>query len=70
MTNITPSFRGCLDYIWLSVGHWDVEDTLSMPYCEEDGPDPANIRFGPIPNETFPSDHLAIACTIHLASRQ
>lgn len=70
MTNITASFRGCLDYVWLSAGHWQVKDTLSMPYSEEDGPDPADIAFRPIPNEHFPSDHLAIACTIELASRQ
>jgi mRNA deadenylase 3'-5' endonuclease subunit Ccr4 len=70
MTNITPSFRGCLDYIWLSAGHWDVKDTLSMPYSEEDGPDPANIKFRSMPNENFPSDHLAIACIIELYSRE
>ena len=69
MTNITPSFRGCLDYIWLSRGDWHVADTLGMPYHEVSGPDPADIPFDAIPDEKFPSDHLAIACTIELTQR-
>ena len=64
MTNVTPSFRGCLDYIWLSRGDWHVKNTLGMPYHEQLGPDPADIPFGAIPDARYPSDHLAIACTI------
>ncbi|KXZ45485.1 hypothetical protein GPECTOR_54g226 [Gonium pectorale] len=28
----TAGFRGCLDYVWVSRGHWALSATLDMPY--------------------------------------
>eukprot|EP00887_Chlorella_sp_A99_P006946 scaffold2.g6946.t1 len=30
-TNCTASFRGTLDYVWLSEGHWEVVEALELP---------------------------------------
>ena len=68
MTNATPGFSGCLDYIWLSPG-WQVAETLAMPYNDQLGSDPEHVPFGPIPDETFPSDHVAIGCVINLVAK-
>lgn len=73
LTTRTTSFSGCLDYIWLSKQHFQVAQTLAMPY-----PDPGSVPrgspddllsssvFGPCPNELFPSDHLAVGCDVAL----
>lgn len=66
LTTRTSHFEGCLDYIWLSRGHWEVQSTLEMPYSEpaEAGP-PGGIskqELGTCPNKQQPSDHLAIGC--------
>lgn len=66
LTTRTKSFHGCLDYVWLSKQHWDVQDTMKMPYEEpQDIGPPEGISYdelGTCPNKTQPSDHLAIGC--------
>lgn len=68
LTTRTPTFAGCLDYIWVSRGHWDVQCTLSLPYEEPSTwVDPlTDVDFAPIPNEEFPSDHIAMGCILRL----
>ncbi len=74
LTTRTATFDGVLDYIFVSVPHWHVVRTLRMPYEEPDeavppSAIPVKARYGglgPIPNATFPSDHLAMACDLAL----
>ena len=62
---------GCLDYIFLR-GPFTVIEVLEMPYEEKQDSDGAfkdlrkSVRFGPIPNAAFPSDHLSICCGVQL----
>ncbi len=37
VTNKTPQFAGCLDYLWVSPQHWEVAQALELPYCWEKG---------------------------------
>ena len=62
LTTQTDFFMGCLDYVWLSRDHWTVTHTLSMPYDVDRGPTPQGVGFRPIPDDEFPSDHLAMGC--------
>ena len=70
MTTRTGTFAGNLDYIWLSKQHFEVTAVMDMPYEI-----PAEERLGQsklkellpaIPNQWFPSDHLAIGCDVVL----
>ena len=71
VTNATGNFAGCLDYIFLR-GFASVAHVLGMPYDEKlSGESPQNeshlkadVKFGPIPDKHFPSDHLPICCGI------
>ena len=69
VTNNTATFRGTLDYIWLA-GADDiaVASVLEMPYGDT-ALTPDDVRLAPIPDENFPSDHLAIAARLHLHGR-
>merc|ERR1712194_1965 len=53
-----PDFMGCLDYIFLSKSHWEVDDVLPIPNEEE-----ATER-GVMPNRFEPSDHLMLSATL------
>ena len=63
----------CKDYIWVgyagqAIGRCEavsptVLQVLEMPYDPEFG-----AKFSPIPNKTWPSDHLALGCTFVLPS--
>lgn len=66
VTNCTENFRGCLDYVWLSRGSWQVQATLATPYNEGAGPDPKDVDLPPLPNADHPSDHLPVACKVTL----
>lgn len=66
LTTQTAWFKGCLDYIFLSSGHWTVTHVLDMPYRVVEGIEPQVEGFGPIPDGEFPSDHLAMGCQIVL----
>lgn len=67
--------RSTLDYVWLSRGQWAVSEALSPPY-RFDVPahgqaaavrDPEDVSdLPPIPNQHFPSDHLALGFRLHL----
>lgn len=58
LTTQTGSFAGCLDYIWLS-HHWQVHRVLQLPFeLKRGGPKTAGFRA--IPDDVFPSDHMAI----------
>jgi len=63
LTTCTPSFSGCLDYIWLTSANWHVTEVLRMPrgssHRDQNG---KSSPFPPIPNAHFPSDHLVMAC--------
>ena len=58
LTTHADDFAGCLDYCWISPAI-EVMEVLAMPY-ELNAP----VVFGKIPSAEFPSDHLAIACTL------
>jgi CCR4-NOT transcription complex subunit 6 len=75
VTNKTASFAGCLDYVWLSRGHWAVSAALHPPYRFDRPPpgqpaqvaDPGDVSdLPPIPNQHFPSDHLALGFRLHM----
>ncbi|PSC74002.1 Ccr4p [Micractinium conductrix] len=75
LTNCTPSFRGCLDYCWLSQGHWAVREALELPYRFDPAPpgapaavvDPEHVTdLPPLPDERHPSDHLPLGFRLTL----
>jgi len=68
LTTKTASFAGTLDYVWLSKEHFKVLQTLSLPYTPPPSwTDPmTDVDFPPIPNEHYPSDHLAMGCVLEL----
>lgn len=57
-TNYTSGFNGCLDYIFYDKSKLEVAEVVPMPTHEEVT---QNIA---IPNIHFPSDHIAIVCTL------
>ena len=61
-TNKTNRFSGCLDYVWHTPAHFTVVSSLPLPYSGE----AAAARFPAIPNQDYPSDHLAMGCTLQL----
>lgn len=66
-TNHTPSFTGCLDYVWLSRGDWQVVGAMAMPGGSEGGePNQATPGYGPLPSATEPSDHVALGFCLRL----
>ena len=69
ITNNTASFRGALDYVWFGgADDFSVSSVLELPYAET-SPRPEDIDLLPMPNEHFPSDHLAVGATLQLLSR-
>lgn len=52
-----PVFQDTLDYIFLSPGHWQVDDVEPLPHRSE-------VKDGPFPNEREPSDHVLIAANL------
>jgi CCR4-NOT transcription complex subunit 6 len=64
LTNKTDKFAGCLDYVFVSKGDWEVVSGLGMPYGADAPAEPADVVFPPIPNEIYPSDHLAVGCRL------
>ncbi|XP_054716964.1 2',5'-phosphodiesterase 12-like [Uloborus diversus] len=57
-TNYTEEFKGCLDYIFYSTKYLKVTDIVPMPSHEA-----VSAHVG-LPNEYFPSDHIALVCTL------
>ncbi|XP_042912398.2 2',5'-phosphodiesterase 12 [Parasteatoda tepidariorum] len=57
-TNYTEEFYGCLDYIFYSKNKLTVSEVVPMPRHED-----VIAQIG-LPNEYFPSDHLALVCTL------
>lgn len=66
LTTKTHIFAGCLDYLWCSAGNWAVTALLDLPYPDGSGPDPSTVEIGMMPDELFPSDHLAIGADLRL----
>lgn len=68
LTTKTPGFAGCLDYLWLSESHFEVLQTLEMPYGGADEiTDPDDVTdLPPLPDEHHPSDHIAMGCVVKL----
>lgn len=68
LTHKTNRFAGCLDYIWITPDCLEVAETLAMPYEEPEDLSmiPLALPFGPIPNEAFGSDHLALGAVLLL----
>ncbi|GIL47037.1 hypothetical protein Vafri_3872 [Volvox africanus] len=70
LTTRTATFAGCLDYIFVSPQHFDVTSTLDFPYDLPLGSydtvrDPlSDVKFPPIPNGAFPSDHLSLVALL------
>jgi CCR4-NOT transcription complex subunit 6 len=72
-TNRTPGFTGCLDYIFFSAKNFfEVSEILEMPFGsdgsgvvgEEEKEAEVLGSFPPIPNEVWPSDHLAVGAKL------
>jgi len=71
-TNRTPGFTGCLDYIFFTSNSFQVSEILKMPFGSDDGSgkveeeEEAEVirKFPPIPNEVWPSDHLAVGAKL------
>lgn len=57
-TNYTKGFNGCLDYIFYDLNKLKVTEVIPFPTHEEVTQNVA------IPNIFFPSDHLALVCTL------
>lgn len=57
-TNFTEEFQGCLDYIFYSKNSLEVTDVVPMPSHEK-----VIAQIG-LPSEYFPSDHIALVCTL------
>ncbi|CAL1284914.1 unnamed protein product [Larinioides sclopetarius] len=57
-TNYTAEFSGCLDYIFYNKDILDVIDVVPMPRHEQVTAQKA------LPSEYFPSDHIALICTL------
>lgn len=57
-TNFTEEFQGCLDYIFYNKNSLEVTDIVPMPSHEK-----VSSQIG-LPNEYFPSDHIALVCTL------
>jgi len=65
-----------LDYLFLSRGQFEVEETLEMPYSQrrqqrgtEVAQQPTSVpaqEFPAAPNAVFPSDHLAVGAKLTL----
>lgn len=65
----SASFQGCLDYIFYYREWFDVVEVLEMPYEDEEHLKEEVMRaFGPIPDEAWPSDHLAVGCRLQWKS--
>ena len=41
-----------------------VVEVLEMPYPASEDPHPENVDLPPMPNRDYPSDHLAVGCTL------
>eukprot|EP01012_Entosiphon_sulcatum_P031967 TRINITY_DN4069_c0_g1_i1.p1 TRINITY_DN4069_c0_g1~~TRINITY_DN4069_c0_g1_i1.p1 ORF type:complete len:356 (-),score=48.81 TRINITY_DN4069_c0_g1_i1:2-1069(-) len=49
LSNFTPKFQGCIDYIWYSPGNIQLLSVLRPPQST-----------GPFPDSSMPSDHIAL----------
>lgn len=66
-TNHTPGFSGCLDYVLCSPLHFNVVGVLDMPYAWGEGEGDGACwleEFEYMPNEIYPSDHLAVGAQL------
>ena len=69
ITNNTATFRGTLDYIWFAGSDdFSVASVLELPYADT-ALTPDDVRLAPMPDDKFPSDHLAVAARMHLRGR-
>lgn len=57
-TNYTPTFSGCLDYIYYERENLGVEQVVPMPSKEE------IAAFEGLPSVIFPSDHIALCADL------
>ena len=57
-TNFVASFMASLDYILVDGNHLEVVREIPMPSHDD------IISHVALPNEVFPSDHLAIGCEV------
>jgi len=64
VTNYTSTYKGVLDYVWVNESLAAVA-CLEMPTEEE----LRGIDDSPLPNSSFPSDHVAICVDIRMASQ-
>lgn len=70
VTNKHPGFAGCLDYVWVSKRRLTVAGTLAMPYetlgLRNVPEDPERTPFVSIPDDVWPSDHLAVGAVLEI----
>eukprot|EP00939_MAST-03C_sp_MAST-3C-sp1_P000318 g318.t1 len=60
-TNVTPTYRGWLSHIFVG-SDLDVSGLLTLPF-DPSKPGEAT-KFGPIPSEFFPSDHVPLGAIV------
>lgn len=78
LTTKTASFEGCLDYVWVSKQVFNPTEILEMPYywdklplvggTSSDNNDDKKVDLAvdlkAMPNEEYPSDHLAVGAKV------
>lgn len=57
-TNYVLGFNGCLDYIFYDNRNLQVKEVVPFPIHEK------IIEHVALPNIVFPSDHIALVCTL------
>ncbi|KAJ8960714.1 hypothetical protein NQ318_020006 [Aromia moschata] len=63
-TNYTPDYKGCLDYIFIEADKLRVDSVVPLTGEEE-----LRKHVG-LPNEVFPSDHLALVVNLIFTSEE
>ena len=58
-TNFVSAFHGCLDYIYIDSDELEVSKVIPLPDHED------ILKYTALPNEAFPSDHLALVCDVN-----
>ncbi|KAG8176858.1 hypothetical protein JTE90_027162 [Oedothorax gibbosus] len=57
-TNYTEGFNGCLDYLFYDTSNFDVVEVVPLPTHEQ------VTQHKALPSKVFPSDHIALICTL------
>lgn len=62
-TNYTPDYKGCLDYIFVESNKLQVQQVVPIMDEEE------LSKYEGLPNDFYPSDHLALVADLKFKAR-